>query len=118
MNLQLDANQEYQLKAVRSGVDIFKGQANNGGFRFEVSQASSEYLYNSCFVVGNRLELEEKAILENIQAVQGENGIDLSTELDGLNFSFEMETGTGKTYVYLRMIHELSRQYGFKKFIV
>ena len=119
MKLHFDANQEYQKKAVKAGVDIFKGQANNsGGFRFEISEASEGYLYNSAFVVGNRLEIDEKTILENVQTVQNENGIEISDILDGLNFSLEMETGTGKTYVYLRTIHELKKQYGFKKFII
>jgi type III restriction enzyme len=119
MKLQFDANQEYQLKAVKASIDIFKGQANNsGGFRFEISEASEGYLYNSAFVVGNRLEIDEKTILTNVQTVQAENGIEISNKLNGLNFSLEMETGTGKTYVYLRTIHELNKQYGFKKFII
>jgi len=117
--LQFDANQEFQKKAVKSAVDLFKGQANNsGGVRFEISDAADGYLYNSCFVVGNRLEIDEKTILENLQVVQGQNGIEISGGLDGLNFSLEMETGTGKTYVYLRTIHELNKEYGFKKFII
>src|SRR3989339_824149 len=98
MKLQFEANQEYQLEAVKAAVDIFKGQADkSGAFSFE---------------------LDEQTIFENTKTVQRENEIEISEKLEGLNFSLEMETGTGKTYVYLRTIHELNRQYGFKKFII
>jgi type III restriction enzyme len=53
-----------------------------------------------------------------VLAVQDKNDIDRVSELRGRNFTVEMETGTGKTYVYLRTIFELNRKYGFKKFIV
>ncbi|MCC5917821.1 MAG: DEAD/DEAH box helicase family protein [Cryomorphaceae bacterium] len=53
--------------------------------------------------------------MKNVQAIQERNDIDAITELKGMNFSAEMETGTGKTYVYLRTIYELNQQYGFKK---
>ena len=46
------------------------------------------------------------------------NEIEKSTQLDGMHFSVEMETGTGKTYVYLRTIYELNNLYGFKKFVI
>lgn len=119
MKLQFDANQEYQLKAIKSAVDIFKGQpAGLSGFRTEMPLPEDGYLYSSYFVVGNRLELASETILKNVQTVQKSNGLEVSKELDGLHFSFEMETGTGKTYVYLRTIHELYQTYGFKKFII
>ena len=51
-------------------------------------------------------------------AVQQANGLAVSNQLDGMNFSVEMETGTGKTYVYLRAIYELNKKYGFKKFVI
>jgi len=119
MKLQFDANQDYQLKAVKSTVDIFKGQpAGMSGFRTEMSLPEDGYLYSSYFVVGNRFELAGETILKNVQTLQKANDIEVSKELDGLHFSFEMETGTGKTYVYLRTIHELYKTYGFKKFII
>ncbi|MCJ7624889.1 MAG: DEAD/DEAH box helicase family protein [Anaerolineaceae bacterium] len=68
--------------------------------------------------VGNNLVLEDEQILANLQKVQERNGIEPSDELAGLHFSIEMETGTGKTYVYLRTIYELNRLYGFTKFVV
>ena len=70
--------------------------------------------------VGNRLELVEDEILENLQAVQLRNGLPQTKALKkgAYDFDIEMETGTGKTYVYLRTIFELNKAYGFKKFII
>ena len=60
----------------------------------------------------------ETATLTNLRPVQERNGIEMSGALDGLNFSVEMETGTGKTYVYLRTLFELNKVYGFTKFVI
>ncbi len=72
--------------------------------------------------VGNPLADDEDALqaatLENLRVVQERNGIAMSNALDGMHFSVEMETGTGKTYVYLRTIFELNKRYGFAKFVV
>ena len=57
-------------------------------------------------------------MLDNLRRVQERNGISTSDALDGMNFSVEMETGTGKTYVYLRTIFELHKTYGFTKFVI
>lgn len=119
MKLQFDANQEYQLQAIKSTVDIFKGQpTGSGDFRLERTVPDNYYLYGSYFVVGNSIRIDEETILKNVQAIQKRNGLEVSQELQGLHFSLEMETGTGKTYVYLRTIHELYKTYGFKKFII
>jgi len=64
--------------------------------------------------VGNQLELSEEQILKNVQEIQKKNELPVSKKLDGMNFSIEMETGTGKTYVYLRTIYELNKKYGLK----
>ena len=69
--------------------------------------------------VGNRLTLTEEQIWENVKRIQQRHEIKSeNTELQGMNFSVEMETGTGKTYVYLRTIYELNKLYGFKKFVI
>ncbi|UXX81376.1 DEAD/DEAH box helicase family protein [Reichenbachiella carrageenanivorans] len=68
--------------------------------------------------VSNNLVLSEEQILSNLQSIQKDNDITVSNELDGMHFSVEMETGTGKTYVYLRSIYELNKLYGFKKFVI
>ena len=84
--------------------------------------------------VGNRLVISEEQILQNVRTVQERNGIALSEQLERchylkdaakgetdfipLNLTVEMETGTGKSYTYLRTIFELNRVYGFKKFVI
>jgi type III restriction enzyme len=78
-------------------------------------EAESKNLINS---VSNNLVLSDVQILKNLEAVQETNELEKSIELDGMHFSVEMETGTGKTYVYLRTIYELNKLYGFKKFLI
>jgi type III restriction enzyme len=117
MKLHFDSNQEYQLDAIQAITDIFEGQPLSGGdFEFSVSSVGALL---SEFGLGNRLTLSEGQILDNVKAIQQRNEIkEIVTELQGMNFSVEMETGTGKTYVYLRTIYELNKLYGFKKFVI
>lgn len=117
MKLHFDSNQEYQLEAIKAVTDIFEGQPLSGGdFEFSVSSAGALITENG---LGNRLALSEEQILENVKTVRERNEIkEKVSELQGMNFSVEMETGTGKTYVYLRTIYELNKLYGFKKFVI
>ena len=117
MKLHFDSNQEYQLEAIKSVTDLFEGQPLNGGdFEFTMTQ-SGQLLTENGF--GNHLKLTEDQLLANVKTIQERNEIkDRVTELQGVNFSIEMETGTGKTYVYLRTIYELNKLYGFKKFLI
>jgi type III restriction enzyme len=117
MKLHFDSHQEYQLEAIKAITDIFEGQPLSGGdFEFSVSYAGSLLSENG---FGNRLTLSEEQILENVKTIQIRNEVkDKVSELQGMNFSVEMETGTGKTYVYLRTIYELNKLYGFKKFVI
>ncbi|MEK7729442.1 MAG: DEAD/DEAH box helicase family protein, partial [candidate division KSB1 bacterium] len=134
MKLQFDGSQEYQLAAIRAVVDIFEGQPLAPG-DFEVSFAmTGSSLALTEKGVGNRLVLNEEQLLQNLRVVQERNGIALSETLERcpfmkneetgetdfipLNYTVEMETGTGKTYTYLRTIYELNKVYGFKKFVI
>jgi type III restriction enzyme len=116
MKLQFDANQEYQIKAVESVVDLFDGQqTTSSAGLFGVSGLG---LFQNEQGVGNLLQIDESAIIKNLRAIQERNGLELQKEFEGHNFTVEMETGTGKTYVYLRSIFELHKRYGFAKFII
>ena len=116
MKLNFDPNQQYQLDAINSVVDIFEGQPLNEG-DFDFSLSSERFLFQDSGI-GNRLMITEEQILKNIREIQKKNEISVSDNLDGMHFSIEMETGTGKTYVYLRTIYELNKKYGFKKFVI
>ena len=117
MILQFDPNQSFQLDAIKSIVDLFEGQPlNQSELDFTFSDTSLQFSETG---VGNRIVLNDEQILKNLQSVQRQNEIELiSDKLDGMHFSIEMETGTGKTYVYLRTIYELNKNYGFKKFVI
>lgn len=118
MKIKFASNQQYQIDAINAVTDIFEGQPlaqSAYEIRFDESAGLAQW---SELGLGNKLVLSEQAILENLQKVQSRNDISLSDALDGLNFSVEMETGTGKTYVYLRTIYELNARYGFKKFVI
>ncbi|MEK7309217.1 MAG: DEAD/DEAH box helicase family protein [Planctomycetota bacterium] len=118
MKLHFDPNQKFQIEAIQSIVDIFEGQPlNKGDYEFTLAMDNGSLQFNENGV-GNNIILSDTQILKNVNAVQKRNEINLSPELNGLNFSLEMETGTGKTYVYLRTIYELNKKYGFKKFII
>jgi len=116
LKLHFDPNQQYQLDAINSIVGIFEGQPlNHGDFSFSVDDESRLFQEGG---VGNRLTISEEQILENVRSVQDKNELTVSEALDGMHFSVEMETGTGKTYVYLRTIYELNKNYGFRKFVI
>lgn len=121
MKLHFDSKQEFQLEAVKAITDIFEGQPlDSGDFEFSISQPGILLTDNG---FGNKLSFSQlDQLTENIQRVQENNGLKVSAKEEilhnGWNFSVEMETGTGKTYVYLRTIYELNKLYGFKKFLI
>jgi type III restriction enzyme len=119
VKLQFDPNQPFQLAAVASVVDLFEGQPLAGsGATLEMSAPSGLSFTELAFA--NRLDLDASAIRENLESVVSRNDLGYTpAQLDApLAFTVEMETGTGKTYVYLRTIFELSAKYGWKKFII
>jgi type III restriction enzyme len=135
MILQFDAEQDYQKAAVQAVVAAFEGQPL-GPTPLEVGlgQPAAGSLAYAETGVANRLVLAEAQLLANIRRGQAARGLPLSaglvpcafqnaqgeTDTSSLpfNLTVEMETGTGKTYVYLRTIYELHRTYGFRKFVI
>jgi type III restriction enzyme len=120
MKLQFDKDLEYQQQAIASVVDLFRGQTPMQT-NFTVSDYHEQIgLYDTENGIGNRLELDEEEILKNLQEIQLRNGLPQTKFLKSgeYDFDIEMETGTGKTYVYLRTILELHKNYGFSKFII
>lgn len=139
MRIQFDPDQPFQRAAIDAVVDLFEGQPQ-GAPEFSVIDVGK---WGGLFAgqdrselgVGNRLLLDEERLRENLRAVQERNDIDVTEPgaapeswevFDGPanvtrhcpHFSVEMETGTGKTYVYLRTIFELAHRYGFLKFVI
>jgi len=123
-------HQPFQLDAVSSVVDCFTGQPNaravftlNTGRRNEPEQIDVDsYLQLTAEGIGfknRQIELAERDVLANIRNVQRRNGLKQSEKLEGrYNLTVEMETGTGKTYTYIKTMFELYRTYGWSKFIV
>lgn len=116
MKIKFD-EQQYQIDAVNSIVDIFEGQTVKVS-NFSVGTGQILGQQQTELGIGNKLELSEQEILENIQNIQVRNHLKKSNSIQDWNFTVEMETGTGKTYVYTRSILELNKKYGFSKFII
>lgn len=138
MKLHFESDLDYQWAAIESVCDLFHGQeicqtvftvmkvqhkeeqlklpGVEQGLR--VKQLALPGMENETGF-GNRLTLLDDKILKNLRAVQLRNGLKPSTEEDlSGNFTVEMETGTGKTYVYVRTIFELNKRFGFTKFVI
>ena len=122
MKLHFEPDLDYQHDAIEAVCDLFRGQeicrteftvalsAPNGQLTLGVEQSD--------LGVGNRLAVADAELLANLREIQLRNGIAPSASLDSRDFTVEMETGTGKTYVYLRTIYELNKRYGFSKFVI
>ena len=139
MKLQFDPNQTFQLDAVAAITDLFDGQPQGAPEYAVINVGAWDGLFagqeRTELGAGNRLLLAADKLLANTRAIQTRNDIEVADPAAPLeawelfdgpanqarlcpHFSVEMETGTGKTYVYLRTIFELSRRYGFQKFII
>ena len=122
MKLHSEPNLDYQLQAIESVCDLFRGQ-EVCRTEFTVVRNAADAQAGLGFVesdlgTGNRLNLPDEEIFANLNDVQLRNGLSPSVSLDSGDFTVEMETGTGKTYVYLRTIFELNKRYGFTKFVI
>jgi type III restriction enzyme len=123
MKLHFEPDLDYQHAAIEAAADLFRGQEicrTEFTVTYQVSDEPALGIAEEYLGIGNRLQLLDDQILENLRAVQLRNGLPPSGTVNSkaLDFTVEMETGTGKTYVYLRTIFELNRRYGFTKFVV
>ena len=121
MKLRFEPDLDFQLQAVNAVCDLFRGQ-EICRTEFTVTRDRADPQARLTFAqndlgVGNRLTLLDDEILANLKGIQLRNGLPPSESLDSGDFTVEMETGTGKTYVYLRTIFELNKRYGFTKFV-
>lgn len=119
MKIKFSDSLEYQKEAIDSIVNVFEGQSiAKSNFTVSVQEQNIGFFENE-LGIGNRLDITQDEIDENINIIQMENSLPRTNFRDkALNLSVEMETGTGKTYVYLRTIFELNKKYGFTKFII
>jgi len=106
--------QQYQSDAVAALMRVFTGQGK--GQRKEVTGRTG--LFADEIFTNKKLELTNEQLLKNVQELQKEQGIDVAKNLQGHNFTIEMETGTGKTYVYTKAMFEMNKLYGWNKFII
>ena len=116
-------NQQFQADAADSIVDLFKGQEKLQS-TFEISNGPQFALFENELGIGNVISITDEELLNNMHEIQRKNNLPLTD--DGIDengktqrsFNVEMETGTGKTYVYTKTIFELNKKYGFTKFII
>lgn len=125
MKLQFK-HQPFQAEAAAAVCDVFNGQPyRTVTYRRDLGDTAGQQLSMEDSEVGFRNqpfipEVTNRRILDNLRAVQRRNGLRPSDELTGpgVNLSIEMETGTGKTYTYVKTMYELNKRYGWSKYII
>jgi len=122
MKFHFEPDLDYQLQAIEAVCDLFRGQ-EICRTEFTVTmklpnQQMTLGVADTDMGLGNRLTLVDDQLLDNLRSVQLRNGLAPSGTLASGDFTVEMETGTGKTYVYLRTVFELNKRYGFTKFVI
>lgn len=133
VTFQFDPKQQFQLDAIDATVSLFDGQPRNGeaggSLSLEVGGGTGAGLFQHKLGLGNRMTITRDQVLKNLQVVQDRQGLMPDATLipakpddpnapAPMNFTISMETGTGKTYVYLRTMRELHAQYGWSKFFI
>ena len=117
MKFHFESDLGYQLAAIRAVTDLFRGQEVSRS-EFSVGAAATLPGLETDLGIGNLLALSDEGLLANLVDVQMRNALPPASTLESRDFTIEMETGTGKTYVYLRTIFELHKLYGFAKFVI
>lgn len=116
--------QQYQTDAVENTVGVFAGQPSHDTAAYRRDVGRERLDFEETGYRNAEVELDARQLLENIRKVQRESNIPLSDKLVATNglgacsLDIEMETGTGKTYVYIKTMFELNKRYGWSKFIV
>lgn len=119
MKFRFESDLPHQAAAIEAVCDLFRGAEKNAT-TFTVSRDPTDQLAleGKTLGYGNRLSLLDDDILGNLRDVQTRGGLQIDEALQTTDFTVEMETGTGKTYVYLRTIFELNKRFGFTKFVI
>jgi len=131
VEIKFDANQHFQIEAVNAVVDLFNGSSDSMSAVLE--DESTDFLFEQRFF-SNKLTLSHDSLVDNLREIQSRKRVRSNGDLvdvipdefksklleadSGSDFSVEMETGTGKTYVYLKTIFELYFKYGLSKFVI
>lgn len=114
-------HQKFQEDAVKATCDIFTGQIKSE-HRFLADQGDSTSFIDMYGFGNEDISLQDAQLIKNLHEVQGLQNIPRNAKIERLNnrpaFTIEMETGTGKTYTYIKTMYELNKQYGWSKFIV
>jgi len=136
MKLHFESDLDYQLAAIEAVCDLFRGQEICRSEFTVTTHAPAAPIADDLFPglfpqqqlslgvadsdlgVGNKLTLLDDEIESNLHEIQLRGGLPPSGSLLSGDFTVEMETGTGKTYVYLRSVFELNKRYGFTKFVI
>ncbi|MEP6879405.1 MAG: DEAD/DEAH box helicase family protein, partial [Nitrosospira sp.] len=135
MKFHFESKLDYQWSAIEAVCDLFRGQeicrseftvtmrtpaapVGDDLFPGSVPLQMTLGVAESDLGIGNRLTLLDDEINDNLHSIQLRSGLPPSSKLASGDFTVEMETGTGKTYVYLRSIFELHKRYGFSKFVI
>lgn len=122
MKLQFK-HQGFQIEAAKAVVDVFNGQPRQGLLSHIQGEREGELPMEQYGFCNQELFLQDQALLQNIHAVQARHGLQLihavqRDEHGTLPLSIEMETGTGKTYTYIKTMYELHKHYGWTKFVI
>lgn len=118
-------HQGFQRDAARAVTDIFIGQRKSDGFSYlfdegRRNEPQLKFKHETLAYRNEPIMLDRKSLVDNIREIQMGQDLNPIENIvgDGLNFTIEMETGTGKTYTYIKTMYELNKLYGWSKFII